>query len=482
MPGGVCTISSGSRSVRGCSRCSEHFQSGQALLLGLVLLGLAGLAWACSYYIGHLVHDKVSLVRATDAAVLSAATVQARHLNLHAYLNRAQLANQLGMIHLVTLASQERFRATQAQQSLAMNPPAFVIGMFFGPSYAASYLAAQAGSVSDSLALQNLESAFQRHDQVIQDTIEQTRRELLRHMITMRNQTLQNVLVRNIGESGSSMRGASLAELGLTLEIVRDELKDGIHYFSTQSPVWDSTFKQVIEPYGYLKPRHLTKQNIWAVNVRCPHKRHTLRRRGQTTVNPNGSFESSDTLSFHAIRSNRMIGCYEREYPMGWAQIDSSAQDQSTFPVYGSNSSEQANTAAGQNFSSQPFWRWVQNQSIPGWNIFNGQNNQLARLWSDAQKIRWQSKAKAGFTDVKVSQPSYRFDINTSQSFKFLAQRKNKTGFGGRFNFMDVHPSDMLRAQSSSQTYFVRPDARKDGKEESPNLFHPYWHARLVSR
>jgi len=464
------------------SRQNDRFQSGQAMLLGLVLLGMGALAWASSYYIGHLVHDKVSLLRATDAAVLSAATLQARNLNLHAYLNRAQLANQLAMIHLVTLASQERFRSTQAYQSLGMNPPAFVIGMFFGPSYAASYLAAQAGGVGDSLALQNLESAFQRHDQVIKEMIEQTRVALLQDMVSARNQTLQKVLIRNVGDSGSSTRGNTIKELGLTFEIVRDELKEGIHYFSTRSPSWVSAFKQVSEPYGYLKSRHFTRQNIWAVNVRCPHKRHELRRRGQTTVTSNGSFESSDTLSFHAIRSNRIIGCYQREYPMGWAQIGSSSKSKSFMPIVENSKDEESPVFAGQNFSSQPFWRWVKNQGIPGWNIFNGRDNQLARLWSDTRKIRWQSKANPGFTNVSGLQSSYRFDIDTTQSFRFHSQQKNKTGFAGRFNFIEVNTSDRLHAKSSSLTYFERPDVRKDRKEERPNLFHPYWHARLVSR
>ena len=476
MPRDECTV----------LRARDQAQSGQAMVLGLVILSVGLLAWASSYFIGHLVHDKVSLVRATDAALLSAATVQARYLNLHAYLNRAQLANQLAMIHLVSLASQERFRSTQAHQSLAINPPAFVISMFFGSTYAASYLAAQAGGISDNLALQTLESAFQQHDQVIKDTIELTRRALLRDMITARNKTFEKVLLRNIGESGSSLRGSNLSELGLTFEILRDEIKPGISYLSTQSPVWESVFKQVMQPYDYLNPRHSIKQNIWAVNVRCPQKRHELRRLGHTAANSDGSFESNDTLSFHAIRSNRVIGCYEREYPMGWAKINSSPKGQTFLFDNESNNDEKTSINAVQKFSRQSFWQWVKNQGIPGWDIFNGHDNQLAKLWSETRKIRWYAKSNAGFTQVNSSKSSFRFDINTTQLLRFLVQQKNKVSFAGRFNFIadkaGAHARDALKAQSSSLTYFVRPEARHDAKEEQPNLFHPYWHARLVSR
>jgi hypothetical protein len=297
---------------------------------------------------------------------------------------------------------------------------------------------------------------------------------------------LEKVLVRNTGESGSSMKGNTLSELGLNFVIPRDELKHGISYFSTQSPVWQSVFKQVTEPYDFLKPRNSSKQNIWAVNVHCPHKRHALRRRGQTTANASGSFESTDTLSFHAIRSNRVIGCYEREYPMGWAKIGTLSQGQSFLHHDQISNDEKASAIATQNFSSQPFWQWVKRQGIPGWDIFNGHDNQLAESWSNTQTIRWQSKANPGYAEVTPSKLSFRFDVNTTQSLSFISQQRTQTGFAGRFNFIvnkaDALPMDILRAQASSLTYFARPDARHDGKEEQPNLFHPYWHARLVSR
>jgi hypothetical protein len=171
---------------------------------------------------------------------------------------------------------------------------------------------------------------------------------------------------------------------------------------------------------------------------------------------------------------------------MGWAKIDSSSQGRSLLRHDQINNAEHVAPVGTQNFSSQPFWQWVKKQGIPGWDIFNGHDNQLAQFWSNTQTIRWQSKANAGFTEVNASQPSFRFDIDTTQSLRFLSQQRNKNVFSGRFNFIEPKPyaisSDVLRAHSSSLTYFARPEGRQDGKEEQPNLFHPYWHARLVSR
>lgn len=468
--------------LRNFSQRCDQSEHGQALTLGLILVGIVILAWNSSYYIGHLVHDKMSLIRATDAAAMSAATTQARILNFHAYLNRAQLANQLAMIHLVTLASQERFRATQALQSMRMNPPAFLIGMFFGSTFAASYLAAQAGGVSDSQSIRALEKAFQQHDQVIIEMLEQTRRVLLRDLSISRNQILERVLIRNLGDSGSMMSGNTLSELGVSYEIKRDEIADKLSYLSNQSPIWRSAFEQVIEPYGYLKPRNEVRQNIWAVNVRCPHKRHELRRRGQSSVGVDGIYESDDTISFHAVRSNRAIGCYQREYPMGWAQVKADVRTSELENFYKSRDRLTISVTAGQSFSSEPFWHWVKKQGNSTWDIFNGSANQLAQSWSAPQKISWQSRAKAGFVNVEPARAEFRFDINTIQKSRFLSQHIKKNSFSGRFRMLGLDSKDSISAGASSVTYFSRPGPRNDGRHERPSLFHPYWHARLVSR
>ncbi len=471
-----------SRALPSLSRVEYRSESGQAMVLGLMLVSLGGLGWALSYYIGNIVHDKVSLVRATDASVLSVATLQARTLNLHAYLNRAQLAHQLAMIHLVTLASHERFRATQAKQSLRMNPPAFLIGMFFGPTYAASYMASQSGLADDYLAIQNLATVFKKHDQVIREVLEQARQNISSEINSIRIQTLEKILINNVGRSGSSLRGQSLAQLGLSYAIERDDFRDGIKSFSTQSPVWDNIFKQVIDPYGYLKPRHATRENIWAVNIRCPHKRHELRRRGHTHAHANGTYQSDDTISFHAVRSNRIIGCYQREYPMGWAEISTSAQKSSLLADKLDNTTDKSTDATNQSFSKQSFWRWVKSQGIPGWDIINGSANSLAASWSAGKKISWQSSPHLRFMDIDSTPSGFRFDIKTAKSVAILNQSKNKSSFTGRFNFLRDDSTDILTAHSSSSTYFSRPSARKDGRQERPNLFHPYWHARLVNQ
>ena len=477
-------------------------------MLGLILLGIGILSWSASYFIGRLVHDKISLVRATDAAVLSAAIQQARVMNFHAYLNRAQLAHRLAMIHLVTLASQERFRATQAQTSLRMNPPAFLIGMFFGSSYATSYLASQAGGVSDHVALRALEQAFNRHDEAIKQIIDQARLALIRDLSALRDQTLEKVLVRNLGDSGSALKKRSLQELGVRYVIERDELKGYIQYFSAQSPVFTSAFNQITDRYEFLKSRNSLKRNVWAVNIKCPHKRHELRRRGETIIHNDGLYESSDTLSMHAVRFNKLIGCYHREYPMGWARINSAPSSSALLapsfllqqekiddldPENISSHTSVNSSFASQSFSDQSFWRWVKNQGVKSWNIFNGRENPLAEVWNGLNKIRWRSNVDAGFADIAPTRASFRFAIKTRQDSRLSLQEENakndvnnmrsqttRTNKKQRF-FFGKYVDETLTAQSAAHIYFARPDSFLGSYQEIPSLFHPYWHARLTT-
>jgi hypothetical protein len=470
------------RSFNSISYATVRAQSGQAITVGLSMLSVGLLGWALSYYLGQLVHNKISLIRATEAAALSVATLQARALNLHAYLNRAQLAHQIAMIHLVTLASHERFRANQAKQSIRMNPPAFLIGMFFGPDYAASYTAAQSGLADDSLSIQNLESAFHNHDKTIKDVIDQTRLDLSRQIHVFRTQLLEKILIKNLGDSGSAMRGNSLETLGISYRVTRDDMKDGLIESSSRSSVWESVFTQAVEPYAYIKKRNNKRQNLWAVNVRCPHKRHELRRRGYTQAAPDGTYTASDNLSFHAVRSNRIIGCYDREYPMGWSEISAASKGQSFGQNIIPSHAEKRSDHSIQNFSSQPFWRWVKNQGIPGWDIFTGTTNPLAQSWASAGKVTWSARAPRGFIDLHPSRAEFRFDIETSQLSGVNNITKNRNSFSDSLNIFALDTLNTLHAHSFSLTYFVRPYIRKDGLQEKPNLFHPYWHARLVSQ
>lgn len=431
-------------------------QSGQALVLGLVLVGACAIALLSSWSLGQLVHDQYSLRRAADASAYSSALTQARALNFHAYLNRAQIAHLVAMKHLVVLASAEKFRATQATRSMQRNPPAMLIGGLFGAQYGLAYQASKAGGPSAMPGLKALESAFQQHDDTVRHFIERSRLDQIRQVEAMRKNSLETVLIKNIGLNGSSMKGTSMSELGLTLSTTRDDFGQRVRAITTKNKDWQSMLKQSFEPYRYLSERDFIHRSYWAINIRCPHKQNELRRRGSVSYSADGVWESNDSLSYHAVRFNKFIGCYHREYPMGWAflraskRMDPVAGDSAHYP---------------ENFSDQSFWRWVSSNGITNWNIFSGSNNYLARGYAYMDTIRWKSSGSRHFASISgdLSKP-IKFGIEVKQDATFLRSS---------------HPIKQLKVTSIAETYYSRPTERADGRHEAPSLFNPYWHARL---
>ena len=451
-------------------------QAGQVLPLGLILCAVVLIAWVLSLNLGRLVHNKASLLRATDAAVYSAAVAQARALNLHAYLNRAQLAQQVAMAHLITMASAQRYRATLAHQASRFNPPASLIGMLFGPQYAAAYLAAKSGGLGDQVALAQLSEAFHRHDDVIHRVIEQVRGEQIKRLSSHRQNVLKQVLVRNVGASGSSMAGTTLAELGLEASLTVDDLPGFISRFSSAESNWQALLKRVSKQYGFLNDRHHTTRNVWAVNLRCPHKRHELRRKGSTRLGANGAWSVQDHQSFHALRYNRVIGCYQREYPMGWALVNSAPSSRAQPDVLRATDTEL------QNFAKESFWRWVNQQPSGGWNIFSGGDNHLARRWASASEIRWTTLGMPSFAALTSKhKESIRLAIAVKQQGRLIHMGDvvEEKRFGGRLTVSPTERAHALHAEAAAQTEFAPPQT-SGNTNAAPNLFQPFWHARLI--
>lgn len=81
---------------------NEH---GQAMILAVICLLVLCLGLFLVFDTGQVVSKKVQLTNAADAAAYSVAIEQARALNTAAYLNRAEVANQVAIAQIVSLQS-----------------------------------------------------------------------------------------------------------------------------------------------------------------------------------------------------------------------------------------------------------------------------------------------------------------------------------------------------------------------------------------
>lgn len=420
-----------------CKSSSVHRQNGQALVLAMVVLSAALIAFVRYFQTGQVVGAKARQTHALDAAAYSGALVQARALNMLSYINRAQVGHHVAMAHLVTLGSWASFAGTQAQQLARGNPPAHLITMMFGPAHGQAYLAAARATGLGSLAREHgaLATAYARHDQRVRLIFTQVQSQLVESLPTAREKTMLAVLNQNFGTDDR-----------FHLSIQDDQWPGFVQYYSSRS--LRSFVHDVSSLYQFLAPRDHTARNNWVVDARCPHKRHELRRRGSTVMDADGRWQSIDTESFHALRSNRWIGCYFREYSMGWGWIPSAKGQTIADPHVHSPPDD---------FSAQDFWRWVQEST--DWNIASGTANPLASSRAAADRQRWEGGGLQPYIDISRHSAPHA-------GFSAMLQRSGPEGL-------------TVTTRSAAETFFQRPVSRSDGKTEAPNLFRPYWQARL---
>ncbi len=420
----------------------EVQQRGQVLVLALVLVAVLGLAWSRYFSVGQLLGAKARQVHGLDAAAYSGALVQAQTLNFIAFLNRAQLAHQIAMAHLVTLGSWAHFGGTEAKRLLRGNPPAHLIAMQFGPRHGQAYMAASRAAGFEELVKQggSLRQAYSAHESFIHETSRSLSLNLVQSLPAVRLAAINAVLRAHYPE---------LRESDLVVKVFEDTWPELLTLRRQADAELLALTTSLVKNYDFLSPRNYEAKNNWPVSSRCPALRHKLRRRGSSSMDESGRWSAADTLSLHALRANRWIGCYYREYPMAWAWIPA-RQGMAM-------AQEHVDDAPG-DFSQQDFWRWV--KAATNWSLLQGQDNPLANSYAKRDQQAWPSRGLASYFDIK------RPDTNGISGFGLTLTIKQKSG-------QEIH------TQSAAETFFARADRRIDGKYELANLFHPYWHARL---
>jgi hypothetical protein len=450
---------------------------GQALPLAAGLAALGAIALVMLFNGGQTVAARVRLTHAADATAYSGALVQARALNLLAYTNRAQIAHQVAMAHLVTLAAWAQFGQAEARQSQRRNPPVTVIGMLFGPELGASYASARsASSIQDAMSA--FGRAYARHDEIVHGVLATTAKEVIRSLPESRQQAMQAVVHANYPEFGVAVvRPLSASpDDRLGLAVLADDWPGFVaRYAGHTGGALRPMVLRATDGYGFLDARNRVAYNPWPVSSRCPAWRHELRRRGGTSLDAAGRWGATDTQSFHKLRSNKYIGCYYREYAMGWGKVRAHG----------------AGRGAGQDaiqvpddFSQQDFWRWV--RTYTSWDIISGMANPLAYAYALRGEVRWRGRGLPAYAEIPFKRAHEPAGISLAlrQPAGLLSTTDARAGIAnplGRFAYAGLRRHEAVTVISAAETYFERPSARGDGRIEIATLFRPYWQARLVT-
>jgi len=419
-------------------------QHGQALALGLLLVGLTALAFLRYASVSRLVDAKARQLHGLDAASYSGALVQARALNLLSLLNRAQLGHQVAMAHLTALGAWAEFGATEAKQLARGNPPPHLIAMFFGAAHGKAYLAA-AAAVGAQTQADALMHAHAQHDRLVHDVLQTVQQRIVQGLPQARRHAMLAVLAQHYDTDAHS--------LDAHLDITQDDWQGYVRQYAG-TDAFVPFLRRVQQRYAFLGPRNHIARNTWAVSRRCPFKRHELRRRGATHLNDQGQWQSFDTQSLHALRSNRWIGCYYREYPMAWAWVRDDA---------GAVLSEPHTAQPPTDFSTQDFWRWVQSRT--DWDIATGTGNALANSWAVQANTHWDARGLGTYVDVAA------------------ARRHQAAAFQTGLRLPDAS-GRVITTRSAAASYYALPpgvDSAQDVGDGVPaHLFLPYWQAHLI--
>lgn len=177
-------------------------QSGQALLLGLLLLSASYLAAFGFIRLARLIDEKTRLINATDAAAYSTGIMHARLLNYNAYINRALIANDIAIAQWLSVGSwsqhiqqyQHRQTSTTQLQQTGLQ------------SYISYYNNIPSLKIEADALLQQAKHAAIEHD-IAKTALIASRRQAHLDLITQRRQLQHNIVSANLNSRDNDIYG-----------------------------------------------------------------------------------------------------------------------------------------------------------------------------------------------------------------------------------------------------------------------------------
>ncbi|MEY2343032.1 pilus assembly protein TadG-related protein [Acidithiobacillus sp. IBUN Pt1247-S3] len=499
--------------------CAISLENGQAALFSLLLLPAAVLGLLLIFNTGQATATKLKVQNAADAAAFSAMEMQARQMNLDAYLNRASIANEAAIGQAVSLLSWGRYAKSAADnivlvlgylKAIPYIGQAFAIAQqiietegkladYSTQSYALAYLplanasdAAFSGAqaaFNGALFLNGQGFAGPLVEQVVKLNDPQARL-VSPAALSATYASARSNYVSGVG-SGQMKRDSYARQASLIMEssdaFTRDRSTSLGSPLSRPSALSLAPFKWGTRKEGgsqlaLVDPADADSGYVWSgmdtIHTFIQFRRYGLFGGWKTTFDRSwaygGAFSKPDTNNFYYYQSE------SHNWSQAWVDPDHLGDQKQlslrSMPVYQGNWSNDARGA-----------------------------NQVVSEYSDkistdvplGPSSRGASSGIAPFRDLVDRQadntdnaPSYLVVVEHPVS----AVRDSVTALGisqaapKRAEWTDLRlqtkgAHDAIRAAAKAQVYFRRPDSlwpRADGRDERANLYSPFWSARLV--
>lgn len=461
--------------ARRCARTGwRRNKRGQVLPLGLVFLAVCCVSMLFMFSSGKLVDEKLTVTNAADAAAYSAGIVHARAMNYEAYVNRAIMANELAIAQAVSMVSWMRYFEQAVLNSGTVDSYVgnyVIVGAV--PVAAAltvievinEYVSAWTGGEADletvvdiveyfnALAVVNLHAGAViglRASQLATDLAFSTgapqvdlAREVARKSDASLDVEMVPTSILNVagftktygrmGGGGSEER----ARLADTVMRSRDDFTRE-RGFQHDTPGWAGFFRQ-----GKLVKRggtDLVNFDEWqAVDTMAAHTRE--RRCGKLRISWCDWEENSIA---YAARSQTALtgGGGDGEGSFGYSTRDNP---------------NTTSSALSDNVDLRE----------KGGLLWTGLSDNQDLRDLDAEKDQ-----RVGLSFF-VSKPE-----NTSRT---AGRNPNVQPTGQLAVFGAAAPGNRIASLSRAEVFFLRPEARPDGRRELASLYSPYWQARLVA-
>lgn len=436
-------------------------QSGQALVLSLVLLFAGALGAYFMFSTAQISSTRHRLDNAADAAAWSAALWRARVMNYHAYANRAIVAQEVAIAQAVTLASWAKYF-----ESFTTN---------------ASVLAAPYPPVASVLAISADLARSTR--QITEATAgeEIFARDAYKKLLATSQEVMQRA-VDTFGLGAVANEVARANDRRFFAFALPDEQD-----FANLTRRWEGQdrlrLKEVVDasldpfvrgPRGMDMTLYLLPSLCFGNPAAGPQTWfQQLKKRGATVMAPElERWEAADTHSLHDWRPRRGLfgifrGCRQVEsIPLGWGAAQALDGSGMQAPTDSSGSGLLANPGnVGDNpLATALAEAGLNAQTEPGFSAYSG--------ISTVRELNYQALANRRFpvSRVAVLARAEGQDARTANALNVGV---------GRLRLSENFAARRLWSLSAAEVYFRRPQSG-DASDEYASLYSPYWQVRLI--
>lgn len=476
-----------------------HRQRGQAMVLALVCMIVFVVGVLVLFNTGQAVNKKVQLNNTADAAAYSAAIQQARAYNLIAYLNRAQVGNEIAVAQMVSVHSWLNYTISATDHFAdAINDIGIALDF--------SIIGAEVG-----VELNEIAQEIQEMKQGLEEG-----RNVLKGVFTV---GITTIGIANQVYSEAA-RGMALAALGEVPQVARSVV---IENTKTVDGNTDREASIDTAGYGILEQQAIAanKKYIRVYNIpvsRGPgsNPAHTadadrlqnvvMKARDLFSSNRDGDFfilhkrGGTDLISY-----NRWVGLdsMDLKIPLPWP-----FPDIKTPLAWGGAAGVKSNSGGGfRNLTAENIWRgWTSpydNRFYPAYGDNDSNDKAGPKARKDPAEPDQNEAILTGYTGLHSYEDTDKgyavepsggnggtdvgpvFTVFVVQKQTDIRTSSNIPNMGGKGDVTapDNMPNNRMTALSSAQVYFNRSAklfGRDDGKREMGNLFSPYWQVRLV--